>query len=265
MTPPKPQILPDIFPLPYAIEWGQDAFGIFMLLDLQGIQQGFRWIKPGTFLMGSKDELESGDDELQHEVTLSQGYWLADTACTQALWQAVMAENPSEFKGGVNLPVETVSWIDVQKFIEQLNDKHPGLKARLPTEAEWEYACRAGTTTPFAFGATISTDQVNYDRNFPYVGAKKGILRKKTVPVKSLPVNPWGLYEMHGNVWEWCSDWYGTHPDQAVTDPKGPVSGVSRVLRGGSWFDSARSTRSAGRYTGTPLMRVFTTLVSGWL
>jgi sulfatase modifying factor 1 len=168
---------------------------------------------PGHFLMGSPpEEPEREDDEVQHEVTLSRGFWLADTACTQALWQAVTGANPSEFQDDVRNPVENVSWNDVQTFLSELNRRVPGLQARLPSEAEWEYACRAGTTTPFSFGDNITPEQVNYDGNHPYAGGEKGLYRQKTVPVGSLPANPWGLYEMHGNVWEWCADWYGDYP-----------------------------------------------------
>ena len=187
--------LPDMFPVVWAREWGQDKFGLFMVLELQGNQQCFRWIRPGSFMMGSTVESDSdrSDDELQHQVTLTQGYWLADSACTQALWLAVTGKNPGHFQDNPNNPVENVSWDDVQAFIQQLNHGFPDLLARLPSEAEWEYACRAGTDTPFSFGGNITTEQVNYDGNYPYAGAAKGEFREKTVPVKSLPANPWGL------------------------------------------------------------------------
>jgi formylglycine-generating enzyme required for sulfatase activity len=122
----------------------------------------------------------------------------------------------------------------------------------MPSESEWECACRAGTTTLFSFGDNISPEQVNYDGNHPYAGGKKGEYRGETVAVKSLPPNPWGLYEMHGNVWEWCADWYGAYPAGAATDPHGPDSGVDRVLRGGSWYNSGRVVRSAYRYWLAP-------------
>jgi formylglycine-generating enzyme len=195
---------PNPFPTPWAGEWGEDEFSLWMALTFQGVRQVFRWVLPGAFLMGSpEDEPERwAEYETQHPVTLTQGYWLADTACTQALWQAVMGENPAAFQGDVNNPVEQVSWNNVQEFIIRLNNSVPELEAYLPTEAQWEYACRAGTTTPFSFGKNITPEQVNYDGNHPYAGDKKGLFRKKTVPVKSLPPNPWGLYEIHGNVWE---------------------------------------------------------------
>jgi len=246
---------PRFFPASWAAEWGEDRQGLFMVLGVNGVLQRFRWIGPGTFLMGSPEEVERMDDEIQHPVTLTQGYWLADSACPQALWMAVMDKNPSKFQDDPNNPVENISWDQVQVFIERLNRMIPELKARLPTEAEWEYACRAGTTTPFSFGANITPEQVNYDGNHPYADGAKGLYRGKTVPVKSLPANPWGLYEMHGNVWEWCADWYDDYPAEAAVDPAGPDSGSGRVLRGGSWFSSGWSARSAGRDWNGPALR----------
>jgi formylglycine-generating enzyme required for sulfatase activity len=216
-------------------------------LTYRGVRQAFRWLPPGRFLMGSpEDEHARENDELQHEVILTRGFWLAETACTQALWQAVMGQDPSHFKGE-RRPVEQVSWNDAQDFIARLNGAVPGLKARLPTEAEWEYACRAGTTTPFSFGEDITPEQVNYNGDYPYRGGNKGLSRGETVEVASLPANPWGLYEMHGNVLEWCQDGYGNYPEGPVTDPTGPATGGRRVLRGGSWIIYGRNARSAYR------------------
>ncbi|GJL76005.1 formylglycine-generating enzyme family protein [Nitrosomonas sp.] len=232
-----------------------DDYGLYFDLTIDGVTQRFRWIDPGTFQMGSPEtEAERNNDELLHPVTISKGFWLADTACTQALWQAMMDENPSYFKGE-SLPVEQVNWDDVQAFIKTVNSQFAGLQLRLPIEAEWEYACRAGTETPFSFGDTITTDQVNFDGNYPYAGGKKGIDRSKTVAVKSLPANPWGLYEMHGNVWEWCQDWYGEYPKDLAVDPQGPPSGGGRVVRGGSWVNVGRGVRSADRYRYAPDLR----------
>ncbi|HRD68234.1 MAG TPA: SUMF1/EgtB/PvdO family nonheme iron enzyme [Candidatus Competibacter sp.] len=223
---------------------GRDGAGLFAAFSVGGVAQRVRWIWPGSFWMGSpKDEHDRLDDELQHEVMLTRGFWLAETACNQALWQAVMGKNPSHFKGE-RRPVEQVSWNEVQKFIARLNGAVPGLGARLPTEAEWEYACRAGTTTPFSFGEDITPEQVNYYYR-----------QQETVEVASLPANPWGLYEMHGNVWEWCQDWYGDYSQGPAVDPTGPETGEGRVLRGGSWILSGRVARSAYRNHGGPGLR----------
>ncbi|MDD5392497.1 MAG: SUMF1/EgtB/PvdO family nonheme iron enzyme [Thiothrix sp.] len=252
--PPKVQPSPPIPPSPapkqaepvWAKVMGEDGYGRYADLDVKGVIQRFRWIKPGKFLMGSPaSEKERGSDEIQHEVTLTQGFWLADSTCTQALWKAVMGNNPSHFssifRNTANNPVETVSWNDVQGFIRTLNGIASDLKAKLPTEAQWEYACRAGTMPRYSVGDNITAQQVNFNDN---VG--------KTVSVKSLPANPWGLYEMHGNVWEWCQDWYSSYPAEPVTNPEGSQSGVLRVVRGGSWLYYGRGVRSAYRYGNEP-------------
>ena len=216
-----------------------------------------RWIEPGSFLMGSPEDERKriAGRERQHEVTLSRGYWIGVTEVTQALWTEVTGKNPSKFKGP-DRPVENVSWNDAQEFIGKLNIRVPGLEVRLPTEAEWERACRAGTTTPFSFGANITTDQVNYNGNRPYPGGRRGTYRRHTVPVASLLPNPWGLYEIHGNVWEWCADWYSEdYPTGPVTDPPGPAEGSYRVRRGGSWVSDAKNVRSAYRIRTPPSKR----------
>ena len=248
------------FPYPFPASWatafGEDEFGLWMELTVQEVKQTFRWIEAGGFLMGSPpDEPERYDNETQHKVTLKQGYWLAESACTLALWMAVMGQNRANFQDYLNNPVTQVCWKDVQNFLSKLNQLMPDLNASLPSEAEWEYACRAGTTTPFSFGDNITPEQVNYNGKFPYKKGEKGLNLEKTVPVKSLPPNDWGLYEMHGNVWEWCADWYGDYPHEAVTNPKGTTEGTSRVLRGGSWIYYARATRSAYRGIYTPDLR----------
>lgn len=243
-------------PASWATAFGEDEFGLWMELTVQEVKQNFRWIEAGCFLMGSpSDEPERSDNEQQHLVTLTQGYWLAESACTQALWMAVMGgENSARFKEDLNNPVEQVSWDDIQKFLIELN-KLPDLNAYLPSEAQWEYACRAGTTTPFSFGDNITPEQVNYEGNSPYNNAEKGLYREKTVSVKSLPPNDWGLYEMHGNVWEWCDDRYGDYSSEPVINPTGATDGTSRVLRGGSWYDDAWFTRSASRDNCSPDFR----------
>jgi formylglycine-generating enzyme required for sulfatase activity len=224
-----------------------------MALRYSDARQVFRWIAPGSFLMGSPDsERARDDDEVQHRVTLSRGYWIADTACTQSLWRAVTGDNPGHFKENEQNPVEQVSWDDAQDFVAALNRLVPGLWARLPTEAEWEYACRAGTKTPFSFGDNITPEQVNYNGNYPYAGGRKDVYRAKTVPVGSLPANAWGLYEMHGNVLEWCQDWYGDYHPGPVVDPVDPEKGAFRVVRGGSWIIFGGNVRSAIRYRFEP-------------
>jgi formylglycine-generating enzyme len=243
---------PEDFPDLLMSAWGQDEQGLWSDVPILGVVQRFRWISAGEFLMGSpEDEAERQSRERQHEVELTRGFWLADTACTQALWQEVMGENPSHFQGK-DRPVENVSWEDCDGFIEKLNGEVPGLGACLPTEAQWEYACRAGTKTPFSFGENLTPEQVNYDGNYPYSGGTKGKYREETVAVKSLSPNDWGLYEMHGNVDEWCADWFGDYPDGLVIDPVGPIEGGRRVLRGGSWISLGRYCRSACRLWNPP-------------
>ncbi|NBC33912.1 MAG: SUMF1/EgtB/PvdO family nonheme iron enzyme [Alphaproteobacteria bacterium] len=226
---------------------GRDRFGVWVEIEVppdsgEPVTQRLRWIAPGRFTMGSPEE-EPGRAERegpQHLVTISRGFWLADTACSQALWQAVTGKkNPSAFKGD-DRPVERVSWNDVQDFLRQLEELLPGCGADLPTEAEWEYACRAGTTTPFSFGDSVTREQVNHAAS-------------ETVPVKSLPPNAWGLYEMHGNVWEWCADGRRAYDASPQVDPKGPEGeDTPRVLRGGSWIGEAGLARSAYRLAIPP-------------
>ena len=215
----------------------------------------FVWIPPGKFVMGSPKEEEGRQkDETHHKVTLTKGFYMGVYTVTQEQWQEVMGNNPGHFKGEKNLPVERVSWDNCQQFIKKLREKDKDNKAyRLPTEAEWEYACRARTTTPFHFGETISTDQANYNGNFVYGNGKKGVFReKKTTPVGTFPANPWGLHDMHGNVMQWCQDCYGDYPQNDVTDPQGPESGEHRVLRGGPWHAGPDDCRSARRTREVP-------------
>jgi sulfatase modifying factor 1 len=219
----------------------------------------FVWIPPGSFMMGSPaEESERVDNEALHKVTLTKGFNMGIYTVTQEQWKEIMGNNPSAFTGKrylqKNLPVERVSWDDCQAFIKKLRQKD-NKPYRLPTEAEWEYACRAGTKTPFHFGETISTDQANYDGNEIYGNGKKGMSRQKTTPVGSFPANAWGLHDMHGNVWQWCQDIYGEYPQKDVVDPQGPDKGDARVLRGGSWDHFPRSCRSACRYRDGPGLR----------
>jgi formylglycine-generating enzyme required for sulfatase activity len=178
----------------------------------------------------------------QHEVTLTKPFYMGKHEVTQDQWESVMGKNPSDTKGA-KLPVTNVSWEDCQEFIKKLNAKTDG-GYRLPTESEWEYACRAGTTTAYSFGDKITPKDANYEDS----------KIDKPVAVGSYKPNAFGLYDMHGNVWEWCEDWHGEYPF-AVTDPKGPAKGEARVLRGGSFVGVGSTARSSVRNGGTPSVR----------
>jgi len=199
---------------------------------------GFVWIVPGTFVMGSPlSEAGRDSDEAQHSVSLPQGFWLSDHETTQAEYEAVMGSNPSNWRG-LNLPVEQVSWNDAVTYCQKLTERERAggritaqQAYRLPTEAEWEYAARAGTTGS-RYG---ELDAIAWH------GGNSG---DQTHPVKQKAANAWGLYDMMGNVWEWCSDWYGDYPTGSVTVPS---SNSNRVDRGGSWYFGARFVRSADR------------------
>ncbi len=217
----------------------------------------FVYIEPGEFMMGSPpDEPDRFNNERRHKVRLTNGFYMQTTEVTQGQWKAVMGSNPSDFSScGDDCPVETVSLNDAQRYIEKLNGRGGGRQYRLPTEAEWEYAARAGTDTPFSFGECLSTNDANYDGDDPLEGCPKGKDRGKPVPVGGLKANAWGLYDMHGNVWEWCRDWYDDYPDGPVIDPTGPADGAFRVIRGGSWILSAGNCRSAYRLHHSPDIR----------
>ena len=197
----------------------------------------FVYISPGSFMMGSPSgESDRDSDEKQHRVTLTRGYYMQTTEVTQGQWRKVMGSNPSRFTNcGDNCPIEKVSWEDCQQFIRKLNGMEGPRKYRLPTEAEWEYVARSGTTGAYAG----DLDAMGWYRN------NSG---SKTHAVGEKEPNAWGLYDMHGNVWEWCQDWYGDYPSGSVMDPTGPSSGSYRVNRGGSWYCFARYCRSADRY-----------------
>jgi formylglycine-generating enzyme required for sulfatase activity len=220
------------------------------------------YIPGGTFIMGSPEDEEKRDSDEgpQHEVTVP-AFYMGKFEVTQAQWRAVAAlpkverdldPDPSYFKGD-NRPVESVSWYDAVEFCQRLSQK-TGREYRLPSESEWEYACRAGTTTPFYFGETITTDLVNYDGNYTYADAPKGQYREQTTPVGQFPPNAFGLYDMHGNVWEWCADTWHDNYVGAPTDGSAWTIGGNdnRSLRGGSWDDGA-ICRSACRSSDDPV------------
>lgn len=227
--------------------WTPRGFGTFPPLVSE---LAFRYLPPATFLMGSPEGVGDEDEHPQHPVTLSQGIWLAETPCTQALWQAVMGSNPSHFKQGQEArqrPVEKVSWDDVQKFLAKLNTLLPeGCEAVLPTEAQWEYACRAGTLTAYSWGDEPDDSRANFDSR----GGKYWEGEEATSPVDRYPPNPWGLRDLHGNVWEWCADDRRSYEQGTVRDPSGRTGGGYRVMRGGSWFTRPVYARSACRCGG---------------
>ena len=212
----------------------------------------FVYIEPGTFMMGSPtDEPGRKSDENLHQVTLTKGFYMQATEVTQGQWTAVMGSNPSYFSScGDNCPVEEVSWNDAQDFITTLNARGEGTY-RLPTEAEWEYAARSGSTTAFANGG-ITVTNCEYDPNLDAMGWYCGNAGGASHPVAQKQANAWGLYDMHGNVYEWCQDWYGSYPSGSLTDPEGPLSGTGRVFRGGSWYDKAKYCRSDDRIYDYP-------------
>jgi formylglycine-generating enzyme required for sulfatase activity len=227
---------------------------------------GMVWIAPGTFTMGSPPkEVDRRDYEgPQTKVTLSQGFWLGKHEVTQREWEAVMGSNPSQIKGDADLPVETVSWEEAIEYCRKVTLRERAArrisqryKYSLPTEAQWEYACRAGTKSATAFGERLTSTQANFNGNYPYNGGVTGPDLGKTAKVGSYAPNAWGLYDMHGNVWEWCLDWYGDNlPGGRVTDPRGPTSGSDRVHRGGGWHDiGGQFCRSASRKLGLPECR----------
>jgi uncharacterized protein (TIGR02996 family) len=229
----------------------------------------FALIPPGRFRMGSlTTERARHHDERAHEVILTRPYYLGVFPVTQGEYAAVTGSNPSAYsrrgsRSGqtsrlseariASLPVESVSWVDAQAFLRKLNalpaEKKAGRVHRLPTEAEWEYACRGGSasSTPFSFGPALSSDLANFDGNYPSSGAAKGPFLNRTSKVGAYPPNAFGLYDVHGNVFEWCQDWHGPYPSGTVTDPTGPAEGDMRIDRGGAWYFTADICRAGYR------------------
>ena len=218
-------------------------------------------IKAGTFMMGSPEgELGRKHDEQQHRVTLTKDYWLGKYEVTQGQWQAIMGGNPSQFKNGDNYPVEKVSWYDAKKFCDKLNELYTGKMPQgyrfdLPTEAQWEYACRAGTTTALYNNRNLTTEN-GYCRNLAELGWYSSNSDIRTHPVGQKQPNAWGLYDMYGNVWEWCNDWYGPYNSNGVViDPTGPAQGSAKIRRGGGFCNGAYHNRSAKRMTTNPELK----------
>jgi formylglycine-generating enzyme required for sulfatase activity len=212
----------------------------------------FAWCPAGSFRMGGTFH---SDEQPIHTVTLTTGFHIGIHLVTQAQWKAVMGSDPSYFKG-LNRPVESVTWHECYEFCTKLG----GLLmeravVRLPSEAEWEYACRAGTETEFNVGNVINTDLANYDGNYSFNDSPKGISRKETTDVGSFPANAWGLYDVHGNVWEWCRDAKRTYTAADQTDPHGQSNSDTFVMRGGSWRYSPGYCRSAYRSKNVPAYR----------
>ena len=218
-------------------------------------------IPSGTFIMGSpEDEAGRSDDEgPQHEVTIAEPFALCETEVTFAQWDACVADGGCDHEPGDqgwgrgNRPVIDVSWDDTQQYLAWLS-ANTGRTYRLPSEADWEYTARTGTTTPFSTGEMIGTDDANYNGNYPYAGGEKGAYREKTLSVGSLTPNPFGLFDMHGNVWEWVEDRYHNSYQGAPSDGTAWLEGgnTARVVRGGSWVDDARDVRSAYRFAYEP-------------
>jgi formylglycine-generating enzyme required for sulfatase activity len=235
----------------WAEDWGRDGYGAWVSFRVPGteVTQRMRWCPPGTFMMGSPDDEpdRSTNEGPRHKVTFAQGFWMFDTACTEQLWTAVTGAPPPGITRSARFPVTRVSWHDAVNFTRRLNTRLPGLSIGLPSEARWEYACRAGTQTPHSFGEQVTQQLVCFASEAPVAAA-------------SLPANPWGLYEMHGNVWEWCEDhWHGTY-DRAPGDGSAWLlpcaeAAAYRVIRGGSWNGDAQDVRSAFRAYDDPASR----------
>jgi formylglycine-generating enzyme required for sulfatase activity len=214
-------------------------------------------IAPGSFVMGSPDtEAGRNADERPHRVTLTRRIYMGRYEVTQTEWQTVMGSNPSHFSGCARCPVEQVNFYEVDDFLTRLTARSTAMRYRLPTEAEWEYACRAGTTTPYAFGSHLTIHDANVN-TAPAEQVTPGTGAYRTRMVGSFPPNAWGLHDMHGNVWEWTNDFYGPYDMKADVDPRGSEASTTRVIRGGSWYFDAESARCGLRYTHGPQDRGF--------
>ncbi|MGD9320242.1 MAG: formylglycine-generating enzyme family protein [Desulfobacteraceae bacterium] len=228
---------------------------------INSIGMEFVLIPAGAFMMGSPpDEPSRNKDEVQHQVSITKPFYMQATEVTLKQWRALMGKRffgLFKRRGKGNKPIVKVSWFDCVDFIKKLNALNEGIY-RLPTEAEWEYASRAGSQEAYSWGNDIDCEKAMYSNNtvkseecVDYVKSR-GLATDSPAPVKSYPPNAWGLYDMHGNVWEWVQDWYGGYPPTAVVDPQGVETGTERVRRGGSWFKYGRACRSANRNFAHP-------------
>jgi len=263
-----------VWPDPTAPSPGQRFYRAVSIAAPADTNLGF--IQPGTFRMGSPtNEAERNSDEVQHLVTISRGFWMEKYLVTQGDYLAVVGSNPSYFtsangyRDDLTRPVETVSWFDATNYcaLRTQQERAGGLIPtnyvyRLPTESEWEYACRAGTATAFYLGSGLHSGQANFQGQAEYdasVGTtynSSGISLGQTTAVGRYAANRWGLYDMAGNVFEWCQDWYGTYPLGSLIDPQGAVTGSFRVIRGGYWYSGAGRCRSADRGYYIPDIRL---------
>lgn len=239
--------------------WEQGRVGGVQSLALAaGAAMEFCWCPEGSFIMGSPPaELGRGADESQVPVRISRGFWMGRTEVTQGQWMAIMGKNPSQNQSSLDLPVDSVTWTEAQEFVNALNAMSVASapwQVALPTEAQWEYACRAGTRSAFGFGDALNGMQANCDGNDPYGTSMQGPYIRRSAQVGSYRPNAWGIHDMHGNVWEWCADRYSTTLSGG-TDPMGPASGDERVDRGGGWANSAVNCRSANRSSFRPQTR----------
>lgn len=219
----------------------------------------FVHIPKGSFQMGGNEMNVDSISESTHKVNISGDFWLGRTEVTQEQWQKIMGdeeihpEKPSPYRGvNPKYPMVCVSYFDIEKFHERLNQLSGEYHFRLPTEAEWEYACRAGTTTPFSYGLSLTDSLANFNAEEPSEYSALENFPGHPEPVGSYPPNHWGLYDMHGNVWEWVSDWYAPYSDEEVTNPKGPAYGKEKVIRGGSWYFGAGNAKSSSRRSHEP-------------
>lgn len=258
---------PPVFPMPWANEWGEDEYGLWMAFSYQGQRHAFCRIPPGSFTMGSpKDEDGRALNENQQDITFAEGFWMGDFPVTQGLYQAVTGDNPSHFNSQPQnelLPVEKVNWQDAQAFIQALNQLHPDLNVNLPLECMWEYACRAGTQTSFWFGDQLDLSWVNYSGKWHWNKDTEGdntkAARKQTNPAGDYPPNPWGLFDMHGNVYEWCLEpWQDSYParEKTVKLKSDWLSQMDASLQHSQHADEPRfSVRGGGCSFNGPLCR----------